>query len=191
MGARGLTLSREGIHHLTNYCGKQQLFVPWSKIDGLMMCVGTCGCSGAIHIITEAGHDFTVLKSRNRNLLWEKFDEVHGRKYGIQGSNSKDLCFNEDATDNRKTCVLTNQSLRLCLKQGKQIYEIDLDRVVGAKKRRGKDAIDIALSVGRDSKCLMLFVLVKNNLAKAVAEEIRKRSTQRKMELKKVTGLIA
>jgi len=189
--ARGLTLSKEGMQYVTKYCGKRQLFVPWSKIDGLMIRMGTCGCSGAIHLITEAGHDFTVLKSRNRALLWEKFDEVHQRKYGTQGSSSKDLCFNEDATNNRNTCVLTDQSLRLCLKKGKQVYEVDLERVVGAKKRRGKEGIDIALSVGRDCKCLMLFVLVKNNLAAAVAEEIRTRSTQRKIELKKVTGLIA
>jgi len=68
---RGLTLNQEGMHYTRKYCGLQQLFILWSKIDGLKINMGTCGCAGALHLITEAGHDFTVLKSGKRDLLWE------------------------------------------------------------------------------------------------------------------------
>jgi len=68
-----------------------------------------------------------------------------------------------------------------------------LERVVGAlaTKKKGRSAIDVALSVGQDNKCAILYIVINDQEAGVVAEEICKRSTQRKSDLKSVTGLIA
>jgi len=190
--ARGLTLNQEGMHAKKKRCCRmRQLFSPWAKIDGLTVNMGSCGCSGTIHLITEAGHDFTVFKSRKKELLWQKFDEIHKWKYGASGAGSNKLCFNEDQKDSRKTCVLTDQSLRLCSRKGKTIQEVDLERVIGARAaKKGKKAIDVALNVGQN-KCAILHISVQGTEAAELAEAICKRSTKRKNEIKKLTGLEA
>jgi len=190
--ARGLTLNQEGMHSKRKYCSMEQLFSPWAKIDGLTVNMGTCGCSGTIHLITEAGHDFTVFKSRSKDLLWQKFDEIHKWKYGASGDGSNKLCFNQDEKDSRKTCVLTDQSLRLCFRKGKTIQEVDLERVVGARAaKKQKNAIDVALNVGQANKCAMLHISIVGTEAEKLAEDICKRSTKRKNDIKKMTGLEA
>merc|ERR1712137_622538 len=191
--ARGLTLNQEGMHSKRKYCSTEQLFSPWAKIDGLTVNMGTCGCSGTVHLITEAGHDFTVFKSRKKDLLWQKFDEIHKWKFGASGTGKNELCFNVDEKDSRKTCVLTDQSLRLCLKNGKTIQEVDLERVIGARaSKKQKNAIDVALDVGQANKCAMLRISIQGGTeAVNVAEDICKRSTKRKNDIKKMTGLEA
>jgi len=190
--ARGLTLNPEGMHSKKRYCTTEQLFSPWAKIDGLTLNIGSCGCSGTIHLITEAGHDFKVFKSRKRELLWQKFDEIHKWKYGAAGAGGNKLCFNEDEKDSRKTCVLTDQSLKLCLKKGKTIQEVDLERIVGARAaKKGKNAIDVALNVGQANKCAMLRINIVGTEAATLAEDICKRATKRKNAIKKLTGLEA
>merc|ERR1712064_229410 len=130
---------------------------------GLTLNMGTCGCSGNIHLIPEAGHDFKVFKSRNKDALWQKFDEIRKYKYGALNAGSNTLCLNQDDKDDRKTCVLTDQSLRLSLKKGKKIQEIDLERVIGARAaKRGKSAIDVALNVGQGKKkCAILRIKIQ------------------------------
>jgi len=192
--ARGLTLNQEGMHSMRKKCccRTRQLFSPWAKIDGLTVNMGSCGCSGTIHLITEAGHDFKVFKSRKRELLWQKFDEIYKWKYGAAGACGNKLCFNEDEKDSRKTCVLTDQSLKLCLKKGKTIQEVDLERIVGARAaKKGKNAIDVALNVGQANKCAMLRINIVGTEAATLAEDICKRATKRKNAIKKLTGLEA
>jgi len=189
---RGLTLNQEGMHYKRKYCSMKQLFSPWAKIDGLTLNMGTCGCSGNIHLITEAGHDFKVFKSRNKDALWNKFDEIRKYKYGASDAGSNKLCFNQDEKDDRKTCVLTDQSLRLSLKKGKKIQEIDLERVIGARAAKRGKAIDVALNVGRGKKkCAILRIKIQGTEAGMLADDIRERSTKRKNDIKKITGLEA
>jgi len=188
---RGLTLNQEGMHYKRKYCSMKQLFSPWAKIDGLTLNMGTCGCSGNIHLITEAGHDFKVFKTRNKDALWQKFDEIRKYKYGASAGGNK-LCFNQDEKDDRKTCVLTDQSLRLSLKKGKKIQEIDLERVIGARAAKRGKAIDVALNVGRGKKkCAILRIKIQGTEAGMLADDIRERSTKRKNDIKKITGLEA
>jgi len=190
----GMTLSQDGIYHVRKCCGMRRLFIPWAKIDGLVMSMGTCGCSCAkLHLITEAGHEFRVLKTGNKKLLWEKFDDIHKLKYGTSDSGGSKLRFNVNTKDDRKTCVLTNQSLRLCSGNGRRIEEVDLERVVGvrASKKKGKNAIDIALSVGQGNKCSVLSIPLEDEQAGDVAKQIRQRATERKNRLQRTTGLIA
>merc|ERR1712137_224737 len=190
----GMILSQDGIYHVRKCCGMQRSFVPWAKIDGLVISMGTCGCASAkLHLITEAGREFRVLKTRNKKLLWEKFDSIHKWKYGTPDSDSSKLRFNVDVKDDRKTCVLTSESLRLCSENGKRIEEVDLERVVGARasKKKGKNAVDIALSVGQGNKCSMLFIPLKDAQALDVAKQIRQRATERKNHLQRMTGIIA
>jgi len=189
---RGLTLNQEGMHTKTKYCSMKQLFSPWAKIDGLTVNIGSCGCSGSIHLITEAGHDFKVFKSRSKDLLWKKFDEIHKWKYGASGAGGNKLCFNQDEKDDRKTCVLTDQSLRLCSKKGKTIQEVDLERVIGARAaKKGKNAIDVAINVGRANKCVVAHISIQGIEAVKLAADICQRSTKRKNDIKKMTGLEA
>lgn len=191
----GLTLNQDGLHlvHRKCCCGVRRFFVPWAKIDGLMVRPGCCGCAGAqLKLITEAGQEFMVLKTRDRKLLWEKFDEVHKWKFGTPSDRNK-LDFNVDAKDSRATCVLTNQSLRLCLGKGK-IKEVDLERVVGARKakKKGVNAIEVALSLGKSNKCEKLVIpLTDDRQAEEVAKDIRDRVTDRRNYIKKTTGLVA
>jgi len=185
----GLTLNQEGMHSKSQCCSMKQLFSPWAKIDGLTLNIGTCGRSGSIHVITEAGHDLIVFKSRNEDSLWQKFDEIHKRKFGAFGTGSNKLCFNQDGKDSRKTCALTDQSLRLCSKKGKTIEVVDLERVIGARAaKNGEKAIDVALNVGRHNKCVVVHISIQGTEAVKLAEEICKRSNKRKNDIKKMTG---
>lgn len=188
-------MKEDGIYDTTMVCcGVQSLFIPWAKIDGLIMKISrsACCCS-VLYLLTEAGQYFKAMTGRDVKLLWEKFDEIHAMKFGTPDPNARQTIFNNDENDSRKACVLTKQSLRLCLDKGRTIEEVDLERVVGVRNGlSGKKVLQVALSMGQTKKCTVLRVeLGENENAEQLSIAIRERAKQRKNNVKAQTGLVA
>lgn len=192
---KGVTLGEDGIHERNYFvkcscccccCPNVNMFVPWARIDGLRVKMSSCRCLGAtLYLITEAGHSFAVMKSRNMELLWQKYDEVHQEKFGVACSEFK--TFNADEKDPNKSCKLTNQSLKLCYSKGKIIEEVDLERVVGARVTKA-NRLEVALSLGQESVCTVLGVKLKDPLeADSLVDMIRGKAEKRKSDLKALT----
>jgi len=144
-------------------------------------------------VVTEAGQYFNVMKGRNMKLLWEKFDEIHAMKFGTPDTDAKKTIFNNDVNDPRKACVLTKQSLRLCLDKGRTIEEVDLDRVVEVRNGLlGKKILQVALSRGQIKQRTVLCVeLGKHENEEKLSIAICEQAKQRKNDLKAQTALVA
>merc|ERR1711964_671566 len=109
-----------------------------------------------------------------------KFKELHSYKYGSDGG-TKPKEFNvRDEKNPYMSCVVTDESLRLCTKNGRQIGEIDLDRVVGARpSQKGEKQLEVSLSMGRTNKCTIISVaLDAAENTPELAKEIRERASK-------------
>merc|ERR1712007_254861 len=192
---QGLELKEDGIYETTMTCyGAQSLFIPWAKIGGLVMKIRRSACCNSVlYLVTEAGQGFKAMEGRNMKLLWEKFDEIQALKFETPDPDAKKTIFNNDENDSCKACILTKQSLRLCLDEGRKIVEIDLDRVVGVRDSLfGKKILEVALRMGRTNKCSVLRVeLGEQEDGEQLSIAIRKHAKQRKNYVKSHTGLIA
>lgn len=183
---KGVVPTKEGVHYHHNCCCSRlaRTFVPWARIDGLVMV--RKGISSRVSLITEAGHEIEVAKKSKKNA-WDLYDKLHDFKYGEGASGATNpIIFNENK-DKNLSCVLTEQSLRLALNGGKCIKEIDLERVISA--RRGKNMhtqLEISVSMGTHSGYEILTVpIMEGGNARSLAKEIRTRVDTRKSILLK------
>lgn len=156
---KGLNPKKDGIHRVMRNCGCAVTlsFIPWAKIDGLMLEQSSC-FGGALYLITEAGQFYKVVKSNQQKNLWKTYDELKLMKYGSDpGAMGSPTVFNEHK-DERYSCVLTDQSVRLSLKNNAVVEEIDLDRVLGARCGKTGKRLEIAISMGARDACTILSV---------------------------------
>jgi len=192
---QALELKEDGIYETTmTKCGAQLLFIPWAKIGGLVMKIRRSVCFySVLYLVTEAGQCFKVMEGRNTKLLWEKFDEIQALKFGTLDPDLEKTIFNSDDKDSCKACILTEQSLRMCLDEGRTIVEVDLDRVVGVRDSLfGMKILEVALRMGRTNKCTVLRVeLGEHENGEQLCIAIREHAKQRKNYVKSLTGLVA
>merc|ERR1719502_1774354 len=176
---QGLELKEDGIYQTTmTRCGAQLVFIPWAKIGGLVVKIHRSACfHSVLYLVTEAGQCFKAMEGKNIELLWEKFDEIQAMKFGTPDPDAK-------------TCILTKQSIRLCLDEGRTIVEVDLDRVVGVRDSLfGVKILEVALRMGRTNKCTVLRVeLGEHENREQLCIAIREHAKQRKNYVKSLTG---
>jgi len=183
---KGLTVDTDGVYYEISRCCRRKIktFVAWSKLDGLRMEASAVGRT-TIDLITETGNTFRVAKTTNKKALAE-FERLHTAKYGAKvGANAKE--FNQKG---RSSCNLTDQSLYLSLNKGKRVLEVDLDRVIGARRsRKTHTQLDVAISMGKLSD-LVTIPLVEGNNARELAKDIRERAGKRKQRLLREAGKV-
>jgi len=180
--SKGLEVKEDGIHYNKARCCRRQIstFIPWSKLDGLTM-VGSAMGRTTVEVVTETGNHFEVAKT-TRKKAWEEFDKLHNIKYGIQSAEEVQL-FNE-GKDPRYSCKLSDQSLFLSLNKGMTVFELDLERVVGA--RRCKDThkqLEVGVSMGELSGIMTVPLLEGKRTARELAGDIRRKAEKRKEKL--------
>jgi len=192
---QGLELKEDGIYQTTmTFCGAQSVFIPWAKIGGLVVKIHRSACFySVLYLVTEAGQCFKAMEGKNIKLLWEKFDEIQAMKFGTPDPDAKRTLCNDDENDSCKACILTKQSIRLCLDEGRTIVEVDLDRVVGVRDSLfGMKILEVALRMGRTNKCTVLRVeLGEHENGEQLCIAIREHAKQRKNYVKSLTGLVA
>jgi len=185
----GLEVLEDGIHYDQSHRCRRRIrtFIPWSKLDGLRMTTSSLGRT-TMELVTETGDSFQVAKTTKRKA-WLEFDNLHKAKYGVDASENVKV-FNE-MKDERYSCKLSDQSLFLSLNKGASNIELDLDRVVGA--RRSKNAhtqLDIGVSMGKLNDVIQV-PLLKGYNARELAREIREQAEKRKSRILKEAAGIA
>lgn len=184
---KGLEIKDDGVHYNKPRCCMRQIstFIPWSKLDGLTMLGSTLGRT-TIEVVTETGNHFRVAKTTKKKA-WDEFQKLHTIKYGV-GSSAEVQLFNE-VKDPRYNCKLSDQSLFLSLNKGMTVFELDLDRVAGA--RRCKDThtqLEVGVSMGKLSGIMTVQLLEGNKTARELAREICKKAQKRKEKLLKAAA---
>lgn len=181
---KGLCPGPAGILDVVESKGlKKQLFIPWSRMDGLVLTTGQRCSPGAMYLVTETGLCYKIEESRKMDVLWGVFDKAHDLKYGHNTATYERVFNKKD--DPRFSCRLTDQSLRLCYKKGKVVVELDLERVITAHQgKRGTKVLEIATSMGQMNKSTVISLeLNKDDDAMDIAEEIQSRAVSRKKSL--------
>jgi len=206
---RGLAPMPDGIHELRKMWNQtvMRTFVPWSRFDGIVVDLGGCCKHGTVCLVTESGERLQVAHTAKTDLLWEIYEQFRLMKYGKikYGNGSEDevndetdaLTFNDNADKHktvnddvderregeRKSCKLTNESLKFCMKKGRIIEEIDLERVIDARRssETNKKQLEVAFSVGiTKSSRIEKLPLNENDDAEKLAYEIKRRAEARK-----------
>jgi len=176
---KGLSVDTDGVYYDLSRCCRRKIktFIPWSRLDGLKMTTAAAGRT-TIDLITETGDTFRVAKTTRKKAL-EEFEKFHKAKYGAKlGENAKE--FNKQG---QFSCNLTNQSLYLSLKKGKRVLEVDLDRVIGARRsRKTHTELEVGISMGKISNVVTI-PLVEGNNARELAKDIRVKAENRKKKL--------
>lgn len=176
---KGLSVDTDGVYYDLSRCCRRKIktFIPWSRLDGLRMSTAAAGRT-TIDLITETGDTFRVAKTTRKKAL-EEFEKFHMAKYGAKvGENGKE--FNKQG---QFSCNLTDQSLYLSLKKGKRVLEVDLDRVIGARRsRKTHTQLEVGISMGRISDVVTI-PLVEGNNARELAKDIRVKAENRKKKL--------
>jgi len=174
------TLKADGIYEEQGGCctPKMQTYVPWSKVDGLLY--QEYSFKGSVFLITDTGHMFRVANAVGKSAAKAMYNKVRRLKYGTSGGDEV-----EEMNQPKKSVILTDQSVKLFLNGSKHVQEIDLERVIGA--RRGKNThkeLEIAVNIGNMYKGQLITVtLMDNEYARQLAKDIRERAQMRKTAL--------
>lgn len=179
-GSKGLQVLRDGIHNEKSRCCIRNVrtFIPWSKLDGLTMTSSALGRT-TLELVTETGNRFRVARTTKRRA-WEEFDKFHKAKYGEKPDTVQ--VFNQGKED-KYCCKLSDQSLLLSLNKGKKIVEVDLDRVISARRaKQTHTQLEVFISMGKLSD--VITVPLNGANARQLASDIRGKAEQRKRLLK-------
>lgn len=178
-----LTVSLDGVHDNRAHCccRRSKLFVPWSKIDGLVF--KTTKIGGRVFIVTETGQEVRMADTTTFKA-WAEYDRLHTMKYGPPQLHDPVITFNE-AKEPHKSCKLSSQSIKVTLNKGKVVKEIDLERVIGARRgRNSHKELEIGAGIGHRSKCMLISVpLTTTQNARELAKEISTYAEKRKQKL--------
>jgi len=187
--SKGLEVLEDGIHYDQSHCCRRRIrtFIPWSKLDGLRLTTSSLGRT-TMELVTETGDSFRVAKTTKRKA-WLEFDNLHKAKYGVDAPENVKI-FNQ-MKDERYSCKLSDQSLFLSLNKGANAIEVDLDRVIGARRsRKTHTQLDVGVSMGRLSDVIRV-PLLKGYNGRELAREIRAQTEKRKSRMLKEAAGIA
>lgn len=183
---KGLTVDTDGVYYELSRCCRRKVntFMPWSKLDGLRMDASAAGRT-TIDLITESGDTFRVAKTTNKKAR-EEFEKLHQAKYGAKvAENAKE--FNKKG---QFSCNLSDQSLYLSLNNGKRVLEVDLDRVIGARRcKKTHSQLEVGISMGKLSH-IETIPLVEGNNARELSKDIRVQAEKRKKKLLMEAGRV-
>lgn len=179
---RGLEPRADGLYDDRASCCRRntRVFIPWSKIDCMILCSAGVGFAKVI-LVTEVGERLRIAKKRTTSA-WELFNKLRTMKYGVTSADVVRV-FNQ-VKDERYSSKLTDCSITLSLDKGNIVKEIDLDRVMGARRGRATHTqLEIGISMGAASEVISV-PLLKDNNARDLARDINKRAADRKARLK-------
>jgi len=176
-GVKGLDIQSNGIHCDKGCCCcKVATFTPWARIDGLLFENTTVG--GKVSIVSEMGEVQQIART-NTNAAWSIYDAVLKMKYA--SSSSDDALIFNPVKDARRCCKLTDHSVKLSLHSGKLVKELDLERVVGARRgQRTHTELEIAVSMSTGETLEVIKVPLNETenarlLATAICEKVARR----------------
>jgi len=178
-----LAVWSDGVHDNRARCCRRRskLFIPWSKIDGLVF--KTTKIGGRVFVVTETGQEVQMADTTTYKA-WAEYDRLHTMKYGPPELYDSVITFNE-AKEQHKSCRLSSQSVKVTLNKGKVVKEIDLERVIGARRgRKSHKELEIGAGIGHRSKCMLISVpLVNKENARQLAKDISLYAERRKQKL--------
>jgi len=175
-GAKGLDIQSNGVHcNKGCCCCKVATFTPWARIDGLLFENTTVG--GKVSIVSEMGEVQQIARTTT-NTAWSIYDAVLKMKYA---SSSDDALIFNPVKDARRSCKLTDHSVKVSLHKGKLVKEVDLERVVGARRgQRSHTELEIAVSLSKGETFEVIKVPLNETenarvLATAICEKVARR----------------
>jgi len=151
---------------------KTTTFMPWSSLYGFEI-VDNMGF-GKLFFISEIGDRYKAVRALSSTVR-----RVYERLRDLKYSDPTDaMVFNKSA-DQRKCCIVTDESITLSLNKGRLIKQIDLKRVLGARRsRKCHKEIEIAIIWGQRNKMEIIKVPVADDEnARRIAEDIHQRAT--------------